>query len=232
MRGIEKLIPEAQKAVTQFKDVCLANGLNVLITDTLRTQAEQDALYAQGRTTSGSIVTNCKYPRSLHNWGVAWDFCRNEKGREYDDSDLFFEKVGAIAESLGLVWGGHFKNIDRPHIQLAQYAPDKTAAYLISNYGTPELFMEEKRAEAEHKDKIDTQALLNTITPEIAVEIVNRAFTAMKDLPPKSKEEADAIQWAVYKGIFRGDASGNTMPQKPLLRGEYAITLKRQDEMK
>jgi peptidoglycan L-alanyl-D-glutamate endopeptidase CwlK len=38
-----------------------------------RTHAEQDALYAQGRTTPGPIVTRAKGGQSPHNWGLAID---------------------------------------------------------------------------------------------------------------------------------------------------------------
>lgn len=224
MRGIDLLIPEARVAAEKFLSACQAQGLNVLITDTLRTEIEQNILYAQGRTTPGEIVTSLKYPRSLHNWGTAWDFCRPEKGREYDDSDGFFERVGAVAESLGLVWGGHFKNPDRPHVQLAKYAPDKTALLLIGSYASPDDFIAEKRAEAA---QTDIQGILDAITPEIAAEIVLRAFTAMKDLPCKSAEEAEAMQWAADNGIYRGDTSGNLMPQKPLTRAEFAVICQR-----
>ena len=40
---------------------------------TLRTFAEQDALYAQGRTKPGKIVTNAKGSQSYHCYGLAVD---------------------------------------------------------------------------------------------------------------------------------------------------------------
>ena len=40
---------------------------------TLRTFAEQDALYAQGRTKGGLKVTNAKGGQSYHNYGLAID---------------------------------------------------------------------------------------------------------------------------------------------------------------
>jgi len=40
---------------------------------TLRTFAEQDALYAKGRTEAGKIVTNAKGGMSYHNYGLAID---------------------------------------------------------------------------------------------------------------------------------------------------------------
>lgn len=113
----------------------------LLITDTLRTVAEQEALYAKGRTAAGSIVTNCRGIsfESLHQWGLAFDFCRNVPGREYDDKDGFFAEVGKVAVHIGLTWGGHFKSFpDKPHVEY----PGFTTAALRSKYGTPDKFMQ------------------------------------------------------------------------------------------
>ena len=148
MRGVDKLHPELQKCVEKFLKECEKQGLNVLITETLRTQKEQEALYAQGRTQPGKIVTNCRGFQSPHCWGVAFDFCRNKKGKEYDNSDKFFDKVGRIAEKIfdnteyDLFWGGDFKNfVDKPHVEMKKYLPNNSTKTLVNKYGTPEEFM-------------------------------------------------------------------------------------------
>ena len=148
MRGIDKLHPELQLSVNKFLDECKKQGLNVLITETLRTKEEQEALYAQGRTTAGKIVTNCRGYQSPHCWGTAFDFCRNVKGKEYDNTDGFFDKVGSIAETMfnnteyDLFWGGDFKTfVDKPHVEMKKYLPNNSTNWLIDNYGTPEEFM-------------------------------------------------------------------------------------------
>lgn len=142
MRGVQHLHPKLQKICETFIKQCKESGLNVKITDTLRTEEEQNTLYAQGRTAPGSIVTNVKYPNSAHNWGVAFDFCRNEKGREYDDSDGFFAKCGEIGKKLGLFWGGDFKSFtDKPHFELIEFMPDNNTKWLKVNYGTPDKFI-------------------------------------------------------------------------------------------
>lgn len=48
----------------------------------LRTAAEQAALYAQGRTTPGAIVTNAPPGRSAHEHGLAVDVCILVGGHE------------------------------------------------------------------------------------------------------------------------------------------------------
>lgn len=169
MRGIEHLHPELQVCVNKFLEECKKQGLNVLITETLRTQSEQEALYAQGRTTSGKIVTNCRGYQSPHCWGVAFDFCRNVKGKEYDNSDGFFERVGKIAKTVfdnteyDLFWGGDFKSfVDRPHVEMIKYLPNNSTKTLINKYGTPEKFMKTWK-------KVDTMEKINDINTALKV---------------------------------------------------------------
>ena len=52
----------------------LTGRAKMLITDTLRTFAYQDWLYAKGRTQPGKKVTNARGGQSLHNYGLAIDF--------------------------------------------------------------------------------------------------------------------------------------------------------------
>lgn len=148
MRGIDKLHPELQICVNKFLAECKKQGLNVLITETLRTLEEQESLYAQGRTRPGKIVTNARGYQSPHAWGVAFDFCRNKKGWEYDNTDGFFDKVGEIAKTIfdgteyDLFWGGDFKSfVDKPHVEMIKYLPNSSTKWLIDTYKTPEEFM-------------------------------------------------------------------------------------------
>ena len=144
MRDVTLLHPRLQPLAAELVRLCAAEGLPVLITETLRTVAEQEALYAKGRTMAGAIVTNARGRdyQSMHQWGVAFDFCRNVKGREFDDSDGFFGRVGAIGKRLGLFWGGDFKSFkDKPHFQMPEFSPDGTTAFLRREYGTPDKFI-------------------------------------------------------------------------------------------
>ena len=180
MRGTEHLHPELQAVCEKFLNYCQLAGLNVKITDTLRTKAEQDALYAQGRTTEGDIVTNVKYPNSAHNWGVAFDICQNIKGREYDDSDGFFVKCGKIGESLGLTWGGSWKSfVDKPHFELSKFMPNSSTKWLRETYGDPEKFMETwetEKEETEVRYKYLTDVPENSGFREIISELMQRGI--------------------------------------------------------
>lgn len=141
MRDTTQLHPELQAKIMQLKELCECSSLKIGISECVRTKEEQDKLYAQGRTAPGSIVTNAKGSSysSMHQWGVAFDFYRNDGKGAYNDSDNFFAKVGAIGKKLGLEWGGDWTSIkDRPHFQLKDWG--STTSKLKSQYGTPEKF--------------------------------------------------------------------------------------------
>jgi peptidoglycan L-alanyl-D-glutamate endopeptidase CwlK len=99
---------------------------------TLRTFAEQDALYAQGRTklydAKGNklgIVTKAKGGQSYHNYGLAFDICLVADGNTSWDDMKDFDKDGkadwmevvAIMKANGWEWGGGWKFQDKPHFQ-------------------------------------------------------------------------------------------------------------------
>lgn len=142
MTDISMLHPEAQAKAKALIGAAANKGLPIRIVETVRTVAEQDKLYAQGRTIPGNIVTNAKGLNysSMHQWGVAFDICRNDGKAAFDTSDGFFSKVAAIGKSLGLTWGGDFKSIkgDLGHYQLSNWGD--TTAKLRSLYQTPEKF--------------------------------------------------------------------------------------------
>lgn len=138
-RDINQLHPQAKALAQKLVSECAAQGYVIKITDCVRDKAEQDALYAQGRTTAGNKVTNAKYPNSMHNWGIAFDICRNDGKGAYYDADGFFKKVGAIGKKLGLEWGGDWTSpVDKPHFQLSGWG--STPKKLKAIYGTPEAY--------------------------------------------------------------------------------------------
>ena len=64
-RDINELLPAAQKACRLFMKKCREAGLKIFITETYRSQARQNELYNQGRTTPGQIVTWTKKSNHL-----------------------------------------------------------------------------------------------------------------------------------------------------------------------
>ena len=218
MRGIDKLHPELQVCVNKFLAECKKQGLNVLVTETLRTLEEQEELYAQGRTKPGNIVTNARGYQSPHAWGLAFDFCRNVKGKEYDNTDGFFDKVGRIAETMfdnteyDLFWGGDFKSfVDKPHVEMKKYLPNNSTNWLIDNYGTPEEFistwydMKEEGEEYMHRYKTVEEMPLYAQEP--IQELIDRGILAGKGGDLGLDLTEDMIRMLILaKKIFESEA--------------------------
>ncbi|MGY8624148.1 M15 family metallopeptidase [Chromobacterium violaceum] len=127
-RKLEDLHPDLQPLARQFLDRCKAAGLDVLITCTWRSGAEQDALYAQGRTQPGARVTNARAGQSAHNAVIAgkpaaraFDIVPLVNGKPmWDDKHPAWQTAGSIGMELGLNWygrpGAPFREL--PHFEL------------------------------------------------------------------------------------------------------------------
>lgn len=90
------------------------------LTCTHRTNAEQDELYAIGRTKPGSRVTNARAGQSPHNSlpSKAFDVAFIRLDKKLDWSPELFEKMARILMPLGVEWGGSWKKFkDRPHFE-------------------------------------------------------------------------------------------------------------------
>lgn len=116
----EQLVKNANARLKKYK---------MKITQAYRSKAEQDKLYAQGRTIPGKIVTNAKGGHSMHNYGLAIDFCLiDPTGKKAVwDTKADFDKDGladwlevvAEAKKLGFEWGGDWRGfVDCPHFQM------------------------------------------------------------------------------------------------------------------
>eukprot|EP01136_Pigoraptor_vietnamica_P022607 Opistho-1_new@73943 len=98
----------------------VGNNVKYRITQGLRTFEQQDALYAQGRTTPGEIVTKAKGGQSNHNYGLAFDIVAiNGKGKAtYNLSDNEWAMLAQTAAAVNLKWGGNWKSfVDKPHFE-------------------------------------------------------------------------------------------------------------------
>lgn len=116
-RNIATLLPQVQPLARALIESAAAIGIAIKVISGTRTYEEQNALYEQGRSKPGRIVTNARGGYSNHNFGVAFDIGVFEGGRYLEESPLY-EKVGILGESLGLEWGGRWKFKDAPHFQL------------------------------------------------------------------------------------------------------------------
>lgn len=169
-RDISLLRGDVAENCRLWLEKCKAAGLDVLITNTVRDREYQEHLYAQGRTRAGSIVTNGKVP-TFHadTAGLAFDFCKNVKGHEYDDS-TFFKKAGEIAKEMGFSWGGDWKSFpDMPHIQWDN-GGEWTSAMILAGKLPPEM----PRCAQERMEKTDMRYDTVEDCPQWARASVNK----------------------------------------------------------
>ena len=135
LQRIELLAPVVRdEARLIYEEICEAlKGRAICrFSHTLRTNAEQEALYAIGRTKPGKRVTNARAGQSWHNYGRAIDIVllvdRDKNGTfesaswetnvDFDgDGRADWMEVVAIFKRYGWEHGGdwHFK--DMPHFQ-------------------------------------------------------------------------------------------------------------------
>ena len=115
---IATLLPEVRPIARVLVQKAAQNGIKIKIISGMRTYAEQEKLYAQGRTQPGPKVTNARGGHSNHNFGIAFDVAVFE-GTKYLSKSTKYKAVGALGLDLGLEWGGNWKSIvDQPHFQL------------------------------------------------------------------------------------------------------------------
>jgi len=111
-RNLSDLVPACKERAKMFLNLAKDAGIDLLVTSTYRDNESQSALFSQGRTKPGAIVTNAKPGQSWHNWRCAFDVVplRNGKpvwGTSGTDGDLW-RKIGEMGESVGLEWAGRW----------------------------------------------------------------------------------------------------------------------------
>lgn len=104
------------------EDVWSAHRIRLRVTDGIRSMEDQSNRFAQGRTTSGEIVTYARPGESWHLYGLAIDSCFQgpDPYLEQDPrAEMLWREYGRIATAHGLTWGGAWsRRIDRPHVQM------------------------------------------------------------------------------------------------------------------
>lgn len=127
-KHLKTLSPKAQAKfrpfIAQAQAIAASMGYDYKAISGNRSYAEQDALYAQGRTKPGKRVTNARGGYSNHNFGIALDF-GVFKGRAYvDNTDpkqahRVHAAVAQVAEKHGIEWGGNWRSFkDTPHFEI------------------------------------------------------------------------------------------------------------------
>jgi hypothetical protein len=131
---LAKVHPALASTITSLDAKLRQRGIQIEVVQGLRTHAEQDRLFAQGRSKSGKRVTNARGGQSNHNYGTAVDVAPSKDGKiDWDDDDAF-EVIGQEGKSLGLEWGGDWRTfVDRPHLQIP--APPISALRVLYDKG-------------------------------------------------------------------------------------------------
>jgi len=95
------------------------DGLKLKVTQGVRTFREQNNLYAIGRTRQKHRrrVTNARGGLSTHNYKFAVDFAVVRNGKITWDEKYYY-KIGVYAQKAGLSWGGNWRFVDLPHVQI------------------------------------------------------------------------------------------------------------------
>lgn len=125
MSKIDTLHPKIREQVRGLVDYVnreiLTSNVKMLVTQGLRTFEEQEKLFNQRPK-----VTNARGGQSIHNYGLAFDFCLVQGGRTIWDVAKDFDndkipdwmEVVKIFKDAGYKWGGDFKSFkDRPHFE-------------------------------------------------------------------------------------------------------------------
>jgi len=119
-KRLQKLHPALILKLRSVVSDLAAQGITVEIVQGLRTFEEQDALYAQGRTRPGAIVTQARGGESNHNYGLAADLCPFVDGKlAWNAPFQVWAAIGDASARHGLEWGGTWKKfLDKPHVEL------------------------------------------------------------------------------------------------------------------
>lgn len=126
---LAKVHPVLSERVATLLSELAVLGQDVRVVQGLRTFAEQDALYNQPRDgkdndgdgkidNRGENVTGARGGQSNHNYGLAVDLCPFVNGKAAWNNANAFNIIGREAKKLRLEWGGDWKRVDMPHVQL------------------------------------------------------------------------------------------------------------------
>ena len=130
--------PELARRIKQLD--ALLPALSIQVTQGYRTWADQDALYAEGRTTAGPNidaahplgfpVTKARGGQSAHNFGYAVDLVPEDVTPgtpDWNSSDPAWQKMLAAGLTCGLAEGARWRSfVDTPHFYLQELPADPT----------------------------------------------------------------------------------------------------------
>jgi peptidoglycan L-alanyl-D-glutamate endopeptidase CwlK len=150
---LQEVYPELAKKIRTLHDMLELEGIEIRVVQGFRTINQQNALYAQGRTAPGKIVTNCQGGHSYHNYGLAVDCVPSTHGPgelfdpDWNANHVTWKRMSDVGQSLGLVSGAAWRTFpDAPHFQFTGRfpvgAPDGEARQIAADAGVVALWQE------------------------------------------------------------------------------------------
>ena len=140
---LQTVHPELQRRILQLDQLLSITEIHLRVTQALRTWPEQAALYAQGRTTPGAIVTEASPLYSMHCYGLAVDCVPDLPGLptwrpDWALGDERWHTFLSQALVCGLAEGACWKTFpDAPHLYLQELpaTPDDNLRQLMIEGG-------------------------------------------------------------------------------------------------
>ena len=103
--------PEFVARVNGMIEQLRGEGFDIRVMSGFRTFREQRERFEQGRTATGSIVTDFEEGHSWHNYGLAADMALNDDDGNSawpEESSPYWQRLGDVAVAHGVIWGGVF----------------------------------------------------------------------------------------------------------------------------
>lgn len=124
---LNDVCPKLAGLIRQMAVMLSEEGIELHVTQALRSWSQQQALFAQGRTAPGNRVTDAEGGYSWHNFGLAVDVAPFvDKKPDWNASHACWQRIFAVGKSLGLAEGACWHKPDDPHLQLIDYPETPT----------------------------------------------------------------------------------------------------------
>jgi peptidoglycan L-alanyl-D-glutamate endopeptidase CwlK len=182
---LSKVHPELKNKVLKLIRLAKDDGYILTPTQGLRTFAEQDKLFRQRPR-----VTKAKGGQSNHNYGLAVDLGFVIDG-EITWDEKYYKLIGKWADIVGLEWGGRWKFVDFPHVQLPKVPKWTTLLELHNKGGLPLVWSKFNTQSSEIKQEIQpraTQRLLKLDTQGNDVILLQVALIKKGFLKPNEQD--------------------------------------------
>jgi len=113
--AIETLNKLAKEKAQELVRILKAHGVDTFVFEGLRTPERQHELFLRR-----PVVTYADSWESVHQTGNAFDIVCLVDGKP-NWSDCNWKKIGEVGKNLGLIWGGDWKMVDKPHFEIPKY---------------------------------------------------------------------------------------------------------------